>query len=288
MRGEPLLEAVATCALLAWWLWPTVAAPAAWLRVTRERLGDFDSHLVPYLAMRPAPGGWLWDPLVGFGRPVAADPLANVFDPIATIGLALVDPRVGLGPVLFASLVLAAAAAWALARDADCGRLSATVVGLGFATSGFTLAHLYAGHLEFILALPALPLAWLGARRLCGGRKGGILWTGLAFALPVLAGGPYFAELASLIVFVVICRHGLAVLWRRIWQTLFLLAGRVALAAMLAIGLSAIHLLPILLSQSVIVRPPLDPFGGTQPLLGAMRNWLGAPESYKVRQHPAA
>jgi len=281
LAGTPVAEGIAVICLLTWWVWPLITAPLLWLRVTVDRLSDFDSNLAPYFAIHRSPGALFWNPFLGFGRPVVGDPLSGVFHPLSLVALVLMDPERGIGPFLLSSLLVTAVTSWWLAKESGCGRAASAVAALVYAASGFVAGHLQAGHIEYLLSLPALPLAWIGGRRLSVLERGGVPLSSVALAIPLLAGSPYFAQFTVVVLVTVVGVRTVTFLIKRRPAAYFPLLFRLVCVGVLAFALSAGHVLPVLLVQSSIVRHPVDPFLGAQSIVTAGLNWLVSPSFYQ-------
>lgn len=143
----------------------------------------------------------LWDAFTGFGRPLLADPRAEVFYPLTWLNLLL--PPARFYPLfVFVHLVLGGLGAYRLARALGAGRAAAAVGGVAFAGCG---------------PLPALALTWhhmagaawvpwvlaIGLRARAGGVRARGAFA-LVVALQVFAGSPEYSalSLAALVVLV--------------------------------------------------------------------------------------
>jgi hypothetical protein len=184
-----------------------------------------------------AAGSWpVWNRLVTFGQPLAANPNNEVFYPFTWL-------HVGLLPwnyyTLFAvaHVSIAAAGIYRFARRLDLSRIAATAAGATWMASGplLSMANLW-NHLA-----GAAWIGWSGwaaDRAVATGRPGAALTWGAAVALPVLAGSPETSLMAAAVA-------GLALLRRR-REGARRIAGATAIAAAFAVAISAAQWIPSL------------------------------------------
>lgn len=191
------------------------------------------------LRVLAAPAWPLWDPLPGFGRPLLADPRAELLYPFTALHL-LLDPGTYYTLFCLAHLFLAAAGMYALAREWGCTR-PAALAGAGLLAGGGPLLSLAVmwHHLAGAAWLPWLFLAL--ERALERGRRSDVVLFALAFALHVMAGSPDVTALA-------LPALALFALWPRPAARAPLRARAAVLAAALGLGLllAAVQWLPTL------------------------------------------
>jgi len=186
-----------------------------------------------------------WNPHILGGAPWAANPQYSRWYPPRWL-FQLADVRRAYGPFLFLHFVIAAAAMFAGLRAFGCGAGGAGAGALAFAGGAYIQGHL--SNPGLLISSVWLPLVAMMARRAIA--RPGLLWPAalaLALAVVVFAGSPHTMLYAALLV-------GLMALWeiaigglgdeapwrRRTTRT----AGHLALAAALALGLSAAQLAP--------------------------------------------
>ena len=191
------------------------------------------------LRVLAAPAWPLWDPLPGFGRPLLADPRAELLYPFTWLHL-LLDPGSYYTLFCLAHLFLAAAGMYALAREWGCTR-PAALAGAGLlAGSGPLLSLAVMWH--HLAGAAWLPWLFLALERALGrGRRSDMVLFALAFALHVLAGSPDVTALA-------LPALALFALWPRPAPRAPLRARVAVLSAALGLGLllSAAQWLPTL------------------------------------------
>lgn len=181
---DPLLVALSTLAVAI------LLYPGALLR--GEAFFERDLHLDWYprlkaLARALAEGAWpLWEPGLGFGQPLLADPSVQVLYPATWLALALPIGAAYTGYVLV-HLLIAGLGAAQLARRLGAGRAGALIAALSFVLSGpvqsaLNLWHHFAGSAWMPWVLLAVDTA---VRR--PSRRATLALAG-AFALQVLAG----------------------------------------------------------------------------------------------------
>jgi len=129
----------------------------------------------------------LWRTTIASGGPWAANPQSWLYYPPAWLFFLLpINPTFNL--LLLAHLLLAGLGTYAFARQAlALEPASAALAGLAFALSPWLSGHLSAGHVNIVLGVAWLPVALLGAHHaVAGGRVGGALLAGLAWAAALL------------------------------------------------------------------------------------------------------
>lgn len=155
----------------------------------------------------------VWDPHVMAGFPMLAEPQNAVFYPPTWLCIAL---PAGLFWTLSAGMHLSMAGAFAqrwLERGLGLGPWAAMTGGFVWMLSGFSVGHLYAGHVNYVWGWPWIPaLLWRLERQLAAPtlKRGVLLATVLAMLF--LAGVPQFVFFAGLLT---IARLGLFVLSSR-------------------------------------------------------------------------
>ena len=225
---------------------------------------DFDAHMAPYAAIRQDLAGWQWNWAYGLGQPVPSDPLISLFNPLAAVLLVGLGPRLGLWPLLYLSLLGAALVTWRLCRDLGCRSSTAAVGAAVLVCSGFMGAQLWVGHHEYILSLPALPLAWVAGRAIVAGRMWGISAAAGAVALPLLSGHAHYSAFAALVLAVIVA---VGVVYAVSGPARARIVAWAAGAVLLGAGLTAVHALPMSALYGYLERiGPIDQ-RGSLPLL---------------------
>ncbi len=141
-----------------------------------------------------SPAWPVWDPYPGFGRPLLADPRAEVLYPLTWLNLLLL-PGTYYTVFCVAHLLLAGAGLYLLARTWGCSRLAAWAGGALYAASGPLLSLVSLWH--HFAGAAWIPWLFLALERLLRRRRAldGVLF-GLAFTLHVFAGSPDYSALA--------------------------------------------------------------------------------------------
>jgi hypothetical protein len=167
------------------WLLPDVAMPRGG--------GDLVSFLYPgyRFAAAALQRGELpfWDRHLFAGAPFAADLQSGLYYPPNLVAFLVARPFEYRALETLAALhyPVAGLSAYLLGRELGLARLAAFASGVGFAFSGFTVAHL--GHYNLLAAASWTPLALaLGHRAFRRGDARWALLAGGAFALVLLAG----------------------------------------------------------------------------------------------------
>jgi hypothetical protein len=135
----------------------------------------------------------LWDAFTGFGRPLLADPRAEVFYPLTWLNLLL--PPAHFYPLFVAvHLMLGGLGAYRLARGLGASRAAATVGGLAFGATGpLPALALTWHHMAGAAWMPWVLATGLRARR--GGAAARRAFA-LTVALQVFAGSPEYSALS--------------------------------------------------------------------------------------------
>ena len=144
-----------------------------------------------------AAGSWpVWNPWVGFGQPLWANPNNQVLYPFTWLHLVMM-PWTYYTCFVVAHFLFSAAGAYALALRLGLSRPAATVAAAVWVASGpfLSLVDLW-NHLAAAAWLPWIFLA--GDRALAPGRVGAAVVWGAALAMPVFAGSPETALMAGL------------------------------------------------------------------------------------------
>jgi hypothetical protein len=193
--------------------------------------------------------GWppRWNPYVLGGTPHIANPQFSPWYP-PRWAFAFAGALDAFGPFCFAHFVIAAVAMFLCLRVFGCGPAAAGIGALSFACGS---------HIQGRLSNPGLLISgvWLPLVAACAARaftRPGLRWTALlaaAMALVVFAGSPLYLFYAALLVAATAAwelfigglgGEPVAPFSQRVRRV----AGRFAIAALLAFGLSAVQLLP--------------------------------------------
>ncbi len=194
----------------------TLAATPFWEAILGGTLFERDINMVwlpqvESLVRAVANGSWpLWDPYVGFGQPMLADPRVGVLYPPTWLNL-LLPPT-----VFYTAFVVAhvAGSGWgmlALARHWSASRLAATFTATLWMLSGplLSLVPMW-HHLAGFAWMPWVALA--ASRAFERPARARSVWLGCAVALQWLAGSPE-ASLLTLLVVAVLAFRALRSRW---------------------------------------------------------------------------
>jgi hypothetical protein len=188
-----------------------------------------------------AAGSWpLWDPFIGFGRPLLANPSAQPLYPWTWLNL-VVPPGPAYTFYAASHVLIAGLGVYALARDTSVSRLGSLVAASLWMASGPLLSYVSLWHhLAGAAWLPWVVLALDRAARAPSATS--VVTCGVAFGLQLLAGSADMC-IATLAVGVPFCLRHAA--WRRpLDGGNARLAGAVAAAVVLGIALAAAQWLP--------------------------------------------
>jgi hypothetical protein len=219
------------------------AVTSHWANALFLRRSVLDDHAWP-----------LWRPTIMSGQPFAANPLNKVWYPPQWL-VFLLPPTPHLNVLIWFHLTLAGAGAWAWGRVSGLRPWAAALVGLGYAFAPRLIASVGAGHLDLVYAAAWFPWLLWAIHRLvdpAASRWAG-LWVALIAALCFLADVRLSAYIFA--------TAAIYLLWRW-WRVPELrsragmrrLGSRVAVAALLAAGLTAIQWVPLLMLRSDLSR----------------------------------
>jgi hypothetical protein len=190
--------------------------------------------------MRLAGQGWpVWNPWLTGGQPVLSNPNYAAFYPPTWLAW-VVGPLYAFNLLVLLHLGLAFAGAWTLARRLGCGRGAAALAGLGYSGSGAYLSLLNA--FTMFTSMAWFPWVLAGAvsavqRRERWAWVPAAVLAGFALGIQVLNGDPVCEVLSGLALLLV----ALSTMVRRPARSL-----RLLVPVVLALGLSAVQLLPAL------------------------------------------
>ena len=195
----------------------------------------------------------LWCPYSFGGMPFVHDVQVGIFYPPHWPLLVLSEHHVGaaLSWLIVLHVILAGWLAFAYARSRGLGQTGALVAGLGYEFAGKWLLHLLAAGHSILVGLAWMPLVLLLLERAI--RKGSVVWATLAggaFALLVLGTGPQWTFYAGLFVGL----WTLGVVGDGSKRALARWAAFGTWAALVALGLSAVQLLPTMEAASQATR----------------------------------
>jgi hypothetical protein len=190
----------------------------------------------------------LWNPVIGTGRSLIADPFLFFFNPFISLPMALFGIINGSKVAVLLNFFMAGLGMWFVARELKFGRLTRLWCSLLYMMSGAIPAHLSAGHIQLAFALGWLP--WSIAGLLWVINRSSplvILLASLAQALFFFTGNLYYQ------VYALFCLLILGIGFTFSWKSLHFkgdVAKRITLMALISLGLISIQFLPELASIS--------------------------------------
>jgi len=231
----------------------------------------------------------LWNPFFRTGNPYLGDPNANLLNPLASVPSLVMGVFNGSKVSAALSIAVAGLAMYVLAWVAGVSRPFRIWAGLALAMSGGIAARILAGHFNFVVSLPLVPLVF--ALELQALRKRGVAYpmlAGIANALLFFSGEVYYAVYAApgliLTFLLVLVAEG----WHKGDWSLrrggpVLLRG-VAVAGW-TFGFAAVQLLPYLESRSALSLPSYD-LSGSQTLLASVGDFFQADREQLIASLP--
>jgi hypothetical protein len=190
----------------------------------------------------------LWNPVIGTGRSLIADPFLFYFNPFLSTPMVLLGVINGSKVVVVLNFFIAGLGMWFLGRELKFGRVTRLWCSLLYMMSGAIPAHLSAGHLQLAFALDWLPWSFAGLLWVINRTSfTAILFASLAQALFFFTGNLYYQVYTFFCL--LILGFGFSFDWKSLhfkWDV----AKRILLMAVISFGLIAIQFLPELASIS--------------------------------------
>jgi hypothetical protein len=188
----------------------------------------------------------LWNLYLRTGLPFIADPFLHAYNPLVTVPVLLLGVMDGFKVGLFLSFLAAAFGMWWLGVVLGMGRVSRVWVALMYAFTGQAVARFFQGEYDFVLGFAWIPWVLAGLIAVTQTRRR--LHAAIAIisiALLFFSGNVYYAYYMLF----VIALYSLIVLFDLRSRKLFFDgegAGLLAVIGVLAVGLTAVQLLPLL------------------------------------------
>jgi 4-amino-4-deoxy-L-arabinose transferase-like glycosyltransferase len=229
----------------------------------------------------------LWNSYFRTGQPFVADPFMHIFNPFTSVPVLLLDVVNGFKVAVFLSFLIAAIGQWSLGRALGFSRSVRLWSAVLYALNGQAVARFIQGSYLFIFGYAWLPLILTGIVMSLRTRKARYyVLTVISLAMLFFSGNTYYSYYmaATLILFTVIAffftnrERILGLNWRAIKPLL--------LIGILAVGMSAVQLLPTLEFWPHIQTPGDPNLETSQPLSEAITNWISTstdrPEALKT------
>jgi hypothetical protein len=218
----------------------------------------------------------VWNPYLKTGLPYVADPFLHVYNPLSTLPVLLFGVTDGFKIALFLSVLVAALGMWRLAVGLDFGRGARLWTALMYAFTGQAVARFFQGEYDFVLGYAWIP--WVIGGVLIATRthkRLDIAIAALSAALLFMSGNVYYSYY---MLFVLIMLALVTIVdVQRIRPYLTIHPARVATVALiglLAVGIIAVQLLPLVDFWHYIVKVA-DPNGtGAQSLGQILLDYL--------------
>ena len=215
----------------------------------------------------------LWNPYIGQGVPMDADPLSSFYNPLVFFSFLLFSTDTALKIIYFLTILFSGIASFALFKYVKANSLIALLMSFTFMSSGYLAARIFGGHLEKILAYPMIPLLLLSifwCTRSPSISKAGVI--ALLLTLLLFSGSIYELLYSGIILFTAILFHLIKYLFFRNTSGGELKAALILASAMILFVLfSAIKLLS-LIQISPFVLHVETPFLGSQTFLSILEN----------------
>lgn len=150
----------------------------------------------------------LWNPYIMLGLPFLGEGQASVFHPLSAPFLFL-PTGVALNLVNLSCYLLGGFAFYAYLRVIDLGRAASLFGAITWCGSSVIIGRIYAGHINFLFGLPALPfILWCRHRYLREHRRRHLFLMAFGFTSLILAGYPQSTYLFSIFVLLYVLLYG--------------------------------------------------------------------------------
>jgi hypothetical protein len=184
----------------------------------------------------------LWNPIIGTGRSLIADPFLFIFNPFLSLPMAFFGVVNGSKVAVLLNFFIAGLGMWLLGRELKFNRLTRLWCGVLYMLSGAIPAHLFAGHIQLAFSLAWLPWSITGLfwaiNRSC---LASILLASIAQALFFFTGNLYYQIYAFFCMLII----GLSFVmdWKRFRPNVEKMK-RILLMGIISLGLISIQFLP--------------------------------------------
>ncbi len=219
----------------------------------------------------------LWNPVVGYGRSLIADPFLFIFNPFLSLPMILLGVVNGTKLAVLMNFLLAGLGMWTVGRMLKFETITRLWVGLLYILSGSLVSHLTIGQEQLAFALGWLPWSLAGFMWALKTRSwASVAGAGAAQALFFFSGNFYYQLYGATCLLVIAIFY--AIEWAPvrlngsvIWQAI--------LVGVISLGLVAIQFLPQLASRSSIrnsggFAPEEEEFYGSQTAVNALLNYV--------------
>ena len=225
----------------------------------------------------------LWNPVMGYGRSLIADPFLFIFNPFLSVPMFLYGLVNGTKLALVMNFIIAGTGMFVLARGMGLGRLASLWCGLLYMMSGALPSHLIIGQIQLTFSLGWAPWAAAGLFWLLRSPGWGTACAaGVAQALFFFSGNLYH-QVYALFTFVII-----SIIYIVDWSHFTIrkdLIKYVFLVGVLSVGLIAVQLFPLMAARTSmdnIGGYPEDTseFSGSQLMEYAFLNYIVAEKDF--------
>lgn len=209
----------------------------------------------------------IWNSWMRTGQPNVADPMFHSLNPLVGLPTLLWGVQDGFKIAIFLSILVAALGMHRLGVALGLNRAVRVWMALMFAFAGQPLAHVLQGQYLFIFGFAWIPWTIWGLYQLRRTRRMVYMaFSALAMALVIFSGNSYYAFylaiVVSLFAIIVVLNFQRTKPYIRVdWKLL----GSYSLVAILALGLVAVHLLP-LIEFSSRMNKGIGIYGSQTPL----------------------
>jgi hypothetical protein len=200
----------------------------------------------------------LWNPVMGFGRSLIADPFLFIFNPFASLPMLILGVLNGAQLAVFINFIIAATGVWTIGKLLGFHWPVRLWSSLMYMMSGALAGHLTIGQIQLTFALGWLPWSLAGVLAVIKHpSRRTLAAASLAQACFFFCGNLYYQAYASMCFLIIVIAYGVE------WRSLRLnrkVITYIPLLALLSLGLIAIQFLPQLASL-----PSIRNFGGYAP-----------------------
>ncbi|UCF60080.1 MAG: glycosyltransferase family 39 protein, partial [Anaerolineaceae bacterium] len=228
----------------------------------------------------------LWNSYFRTGQPFVGDPFMHLFNPITSIPVLLLDVVNGFKVAVFLSFLIAAIGQWSLGRALSFPRSVRLWSAVLYALNGQAVARFQQGSYLFIFGYAWLPLIITGIVMSLRTRQVRYYaLTAISLALLFFSGNTYYSYYMAGILILFTILASFITNRERILGLNWKATKPLLLIGILAVGLSAVQLLPTLEFWPHLQTPGDPNLETSQPLDEAITNWISTskdrPEALK-------
>lgn len=224
----------------------------------------------------------LWNPLLATGLPNIAHPMQHIFNPFASLPVLLLGVETGFKIAVLLGFVIAAFGMWSLGLELGLDWPARVWLALMFAFCGLPAAKFLQGHYLLVIGLGWIPFSLAATLKATRSHHWShICQAALALALLFLSGNAYYAYFMLYVFGLYALSQGLSVRTKPFELRLDPARFRILFAiGLLALGLSAIQLVPQLEYRAHYSKPLTTDFSDSQSMPEVLKDFT-SPQPFR-------